>query len=710
MNAPLKRFSPILAFLIVCVLSMLLLWLGLRVFFNQDKLASRLTQTFTGAQLHVVAGQAQTDGQLLQVHNTEPQGQSVVSLRDLTVDTRFYERLVIVFADKHQSQPLRLSVYGEQAKALIEQPILYTDNNISRFDITALAPSGGVMTAVDLTTSVLIEPYRVKALRFEPKIINNTLFAQLLWNGFSFKPQQDSHPLGRHFMSDSVVIMTPKMLLLLYFAIVAVLFALFLLLAGRAAVSAWWAMLISAWLVLDIHYLAGETRLAKGLFAAAQQADSERLFSTNMSSIIALLAVLISAWVLGFVIIRGLLKQRYGYQAFALGAGYLLGCCLVILAAQAYRYWQRPIVWYEMVAMAWLLALPILLIWRAKRCSIEELRLEKAPSNASYVAIAGLLVLLLYRWGITGFEIFISQANANEKTTVLFSHHLATLMAPLQHNSLALGGGNANAMVGLAWLGNSIALLLLLVGGLRYLGARLLPSVLGAYAALTLPMFDIHTGVFASTEVWAAAGLAAVFFAVAIVLVYQEFRLLVLGLIMGGAIYYTQEQVVFFFVAILPVIFWRLVGGALTALLLMASMVSTVLFYPTLLSDDLFMFNSLLTGVDETIALSTIADLLNEEWFRKDNWHFVFFAAVGSLLLAVMLPCNRDRQGIALILASGVSMVVVMLAVLCFSHWPAGTLAERVNRLTLYFVPMVALIPVCVYHLVTRDDETLPPI
>ncbi len=73
------------------------------------------------------------------------------------------------------------------------------------------------------------------------------------------------------------MIITAKVLVLLYFACVGGLFALFLWLSQRPVVNAWWAVLIAAWLLLDGHYLLEKTVKSKNIYETfAPLSDEEK--------------------------------------------------------------------------------------------------------------------------------------------------------------------------------------------------------------------------------------------------------------------------------------------------------------------------------------------------------------------------------------------------------------------------------------------------
>ncbi len=150
MRRALKRLPTGVAFLLTALLAALLVWFGLRMYFHQQRLNDVLTQSYSGEQLQIVAGKASVQQNSLQVEKTGAQGLSFVQWQNLSIDTRFYAQLVVTFAQKHASQPLLMTVKTQHRQATIERPILYTDNNVSRFELATLVPEKAVITEVGL--------------------------------------------------------------------------------------------------------------------------------------------------------------------------------------------------------------------------------------------------------------------------------------------------------------------------------------------------------------------------------------------------------------------------------------------------------------------------------------------------------------------------------------------------------------------------------
>lgn len=687
MKTPLKRFPPLLAFFAVCLLSGGLVWLGLRLYFSESRLAEHLTQSFSGAQWQILSGQADSTDGSLRVTSTAPQGKSDVQLLALNIKPQYYEYLTLHFARKHSSQPLLLRVFQQGQTEPAEQAILYTNNFVSRFDMRTLVPSKHTITGLSLQTNGLIEPYQLATVEFLPKSLNSLEFAQLLWE--SLAPEKPS-------VSTDARLVAPMLLLLLYLIAVGLFFALYLWLAGRSIIDAWWVALVAAWLTVDVPYLWQKTQRAIATYENFQASDA--INAGFGLTLFLWLVVLLSAWALGFVLVRACVKQRYGYMIFALGVGYVLGLLVLMLLPAVYVSLQRPLVMTEVLLGLWALAIPISIFLPAKRCTIEELRLEKAASNTTYVMVLVILLLFLYRLGLSGIENLLASpvaqvSSANTLLTVFMMLNPDSGSLPLRLSAF-----------GLLELLASIALFCTVIGGLRYLSAKLLPAVLIAYAVISLPVFDTAIslgslrGQIAQDTVSVTMALLALMMAFVALSIYKEWRLLVLSLSLSALIYLVQDWVWLAVVMIAVSLVGRLFGGALSTLLLLAGAVAIVLFNEHL--SPRFMPLTSVVIDTEHIADQTITDVLCR-WFFQGDLHFLLLAAVGSIIVMLLFRRSRDRLGLEMLLVAGVTgLLLTLLAIVL----PAST----AHSVMLIVAPLVMMIPVCVYHLITTDDDTLP--
>lgn len=274
-----KRSSiiyPLLAFVAACMLGLVVTFFGLRLYYGDARLQNELTRSYTANDFLVLAGQGSVDGGTLLVDGLQPDGFSFVRLDSLHIDSRFYQQLSLSFAEKHANQPLLLAVKTSDRERPVERPVLYTNAMTSSFLLDKLVDAGEVVSDVALITDRLISPYRIKAIKFIPKKLDNTTFAQLLISCFSVNKHWKNWSINTHKSSYQVLI-APKMLLLIYFAVVGLLFVIYLRLTRRPLINAWWATLVAAWFALDAHYLVEKTVITKNTYDTfANLSDDEK--------------------------------------------------------------------------------------------------------------------------------------------------------------------------------------------------------------------------------------------------------------------------------------------------------------------------------------------------------------------------------------------------------------------------------------------------
>ncbi len=428
---------------------------------------------------------------------------------------------------------------------------------------------------------------------------------------------------------------------------------------------------------------------------------------------------MLTPWVLGFALMRACLKQRYGHTLLALGGGYFIGLLLMILGLQLYHLIQQPVNLVALLLIAWLVILPVLIFLPSKRCTMDEFRLEKAHPNWIYIITFCLLLLLLYRWGLSGIALLhkpilpwdswlslsakakffyyqqgISDLQVLSNTVKTDGETLVIREAPYftlipTYTALAWGAWN-DYWVALPWLGVSISMVMTVIGGLRYLGARILPSVLTGYAIASLPVLNNQIERAVYSEIWLSQGLLLSVLLTVIVLRYQEWRLLFILLLAYASIYLSTDSAWLFWLPLIVMIIRQLLGGFFTLALLV---VLCLVYY--------FSGNLLPTGEQITMLIKV--------WLIKDNWHYLWLSGIGSLLLITAgLNATGAERAFSLLITAGLTVLLMML-------WLAlntvnQEITDNFNRLIVCFVPVFALIPAGVYQLVTRDEDSLPVI
>lgn len=248
-----QRVSNFSLFLLACIWAVLLVALGLRVYFSQARIEAQLAYTVVAADFVAVEGQAtvnQATG-AVQTHANVSSHSRLVA-RNLNVGVDWFDRVEVIFREKPALQSLSLTVKSQAGKPSeplhsTEQPILYTDQLVSRFDISNLAAEKSVIKEVQLSTPRLIAPYQLQSIHFVPKQYTLLGLLSLL--------RHDVLSSSNVTQDKPYLLMPGKLILVLYFSVVALIFAGLLFLFKRPVASAWWWVLIALWLILDARYI-----------------------------------------------------------------------------------------------------------------------------------------------------------------------------------------------------------------------------------------------------------------------------------------------------------------------------------------------------------------------------------------------------------------------------------------------------------------------
>ncbi len=241
-----KRISDVQLFIVVCLVSLILVLLGLRGYYSQSRLDTQLGKLIEGKDFVATHGRVAFDDRThsMRVYADEEQKSSII-IDKLNLRTDWFERIDVTFSDKPSLQVLDLSVASQNnaddEPLWVEQPILYTDKLIGRLPIDSFKNIQKQIVSAKLSTDRLIVPYGLKSIHFIPKQFDNTAFLSLLWTD-----------LVHHKNS---VLISPKLLLVIYFSLVSTLFIGLLLWLKRPIGKVWWWVLFAAWLLLDMRYM-----------------------------------------------------------------------------------------------------------------------------------------------------------------------------------------------------------------------------------------------------------------------------------------------------------------------------------------------------------------------------------------------------------------------------------------------------------------------
>ncbi len=233
--------------MLACLAALLLVLLGLRVYFSQSRLDTQLGEVVNGQSFVARQGRADFNEQtrILRVQAERNQPSSIV-VENLNIEADWFERIDITFVDKPSQQVLTLTA-GSQGSAagavhFAGQEILYTDKAVSRLPMASLVKGDNQhLLSLQLDTPRLLNPYSLQSVRFVPKQFTITAFLSLLWTDLTVR--------------QTATLLSPKVFLFIYCFVVALLFTALLVWLKRPIGKVWWWVLILAWLLLDMRYM-----------------------------------------------------------------------------------------------------------------------------------------------------------------------------------------------------------------------------------------------------------------------------------------------------------------------------------------------------------------------------------------------------------------------------------------------------------------------
>lgn len=261
-----NMIKPLLGFLSAAILGLMITVVGLRLYFNDFRLQERLLRSYSVEQFRDFAERVAVDNDSLLMSKIKADNFSYIKLEELYIDSRFYREVSFSFKEKSTSRPLVLMIQNNGNKQIPKRIIIYDDKLTNKFVIEDLVPTGAAIIGVGLLADREPVSYRLQAIKFTPKALNNQEFIQLLiscfaintkWQGVSINTRPSPHE----------VFVSPKVLLLLYFCVVGLLFAAYLRFTRQPMLNAWWVTLIVAWLALDIHYLFEKTTITNNVYS-----------------------------------------------------------------------------------------------------------------------------------------------------------------------------------------------------------------------------------------------------------------------------------------------------------------------------------------------------------------------------------------------------------------------------------------------------------
>lgn len=466
-----------------------------------------------------------------------------------------------------------------------------------------------------------------------------------------------------------------------------------------------------------------------------------------MSSIVFFIFALLMPWVLGFALVKPFLTKRCGYLLFALGAGYIVGWFVSTLILRFYDFLQRPFDIYEIILIECLVVFPLLFIKSRQYAISRELRYQVIWSGWVRLLFVLIMLLLIYRWGLTvidlvskpvlpwdGWYSWSAKAKAfyyANAVVPLYSQEVAFwnfqnksvgLVGGVNHpyfisliqtyTAMAWGDWN-DGIVNFPWLGLSVATVLAVVGALCYLGGGLFSAILTSYMIISLPIFDTHISLGSYADVWVGVEVLIATCLLIMALTHKEWRLLLPFCFFLIVVYCTKHSAVVFLIALLCVVIWSFLGW-LRSVVFLILLGGGYVVSREWLSQETFIFLQwlprelqwLLSGEirEKIIAFNPVFSSVWLEWIIYDNWHYVLTFSLGSCMLLLLYKKKYVHESafVLLIITSLLAFLVMLLIVFLTTKVSELYFTTIFNRGSLYFIPLLCFIPVCVFQLLGK--------
>ncbi len=646
----LSRFS---LFVISCLLAFLLMLLGLRLVFSPEVLSSQLYKSYPGAQFQLQAGDflPQNDG-TIDVIGDALTDKSQIVLKPLSINTNYYQ-FIDVYFNNYSSFPEHKGNNGLFAQLSFENgtqsqtiPLNFPsgDADYTRLELTNIIPPNEIVTGLSLYATELTAGYQLFKLDFVPKAMGYGEFSDMLLSDFSTLFSQKNQSPQNHWL-----IAPPQLLIFLFFALLVCFYSYFLFQKREVKLIAWWSSLAFTWLLLDGYFL----------YQALKEGVTFPEFSLDWQMLIFPLIQLLSAWLLATALMLACLKKRYGHRLLAFGGGFVLAWLIlaVSMMVESMLNWQGFL--YAVAVGEIILACVVFYFFRARICSIDELRLEKSVSGWLY--LLNRLLLLIIVLHIVWAASYLSASDFLDAG--FLSHFVYGVSDGFPHQSRFVW-----IVLGFVGLGS------LIFAGLRHLDVPSFSSMTAVYLLLSLPL-------------WTGDFVQSIGFSVWLLSVGYVF--LVISLVILSS--YHDRAAWFIFLLSLCALFvisrFALIGGN-----------SEILPETTLFS---------LADLDFE-ALTVYSLILVTNFFVSGVLYLMPLAVLGALFLLLTTRYrNRVRAQSRLLLWSCISILPIVLAGRFVFGQESFAIWLTSSLFWVMILPVISVIPVAVFQLLNRGKDNL---
>ncbi len=460
----------------------------------------------------------------------------------------------------------------------------------------------------------------------------------------------------------------------------------------------------------------------------------------NLNIINLILAVLVPTF-LGFSIVNSLIKRRYSWVALSIGIGYIIGMYMTSLILRIYSYYSREFNFYEFMAIELIVAIILIIFFRSKKCSIDEIRLDKKITSFSKFIFFLFFMFITIRFVVIAADVLVkpiipwdawsswaakakifyydgSISNLYEATRPWWDfpeagHSVRAIrhpnFLPIVQTFFAVANGSwYDSAVNLPWLILGLSSVFITYGVLRYFMVHKVLALITSYLVFSLPILNAQINLGSYGGIWVSLSFLIAVFSLIAALIYSEKKMFILFLL-AIVIMYSSKNTSLFLIPTLLVIFFSYKLGSIRAITLIILLISIVLFIEMVIPNTIFpaiasIFNVSVARInilyDNPVHLETIYYL-----FELDNWHYLFYIIPISLISLLFKKKNKTKsaRAMSLFIVSGLSSLFIFIWITNFSSQVNPELYfGYVNRVILYFAPILCLIPVCVLHM-TKD-------
>ncbi len=455
--------------------------------------------------------------------------------------------------------------------------------------------------------------------------------------------------------------------------------------------------------------------------------------------IIQFLSALLLPWAIGTAFLLATMKKRQGSLLLFLGIGCLLGYFFISGLMHVYVAIGRLFNIKEFLLIE--LAILIILSVPVFRHLIYSNRTSKYQSayNLSYpmwAVIFFVILAMVYQLGLAFIDLMSKplfpwdgwshwsakakifyyylefptlydtkvpfwQFEAISANAVNGANRHPYFVSVIQTYTALAWGQWSDSIVNLPWLQCGIAMVLTVIGGLRYLGISWLLALFTGYMVLSLPILDTHMSLGSYADIWVALGFLSVCITLVIALDNKDWRFALLCLVTMLIVHHTKYTALLLLLpALVSAVCYHFLGKWKFIILLLAFALCLPVLY--------FYLPVIQTAIGKLFNMTWLrifwynenAKPLLIELFVKSNWHLLFLSFFVVLFILFFTIKYKQHQGIILLsIIASLSLLLILFVALFTNRMEGSVFVSYINRVMLHIAPLLCLIPACCFQL-----------